>query len=999
MTPRSLCLAIAAAVLLMPRAATARTIAFDTEEVTEAAVALSPEGSTLIFTMLGHLFQVPVARPDDPAGNPGAADARQLTFGPYYDTDPVCSPDGSKIAFVSDRGAREGNEFGIYLLDVATRTVSPLTREPFAIRPTFTAAGDAIDYLSVPQVPAAPGSLILRRIASSGGQAETVRDHPEPYRSIFRLADGRTAWAIAEMKPGSEPRTRIETLGPDGHPLVIATCGGILERVEASPSGDGVFARRTKGGGEELVFVALGANAGEVRSIAPVEAKRGPRPRIAVGPSPMMLAGDAGHIWRFDAISGARKIVPIRAHVTLEIEDPVPPAAPQTGGSPVIINPQLAADGSLIFEAAGHLWMQSPNGAQARALGKGTGDAGAFDSSPALSPDGKKLAFIRSVGTKASLCRMELATGDVKTITTGAGYSQPAWSADGSRLVFVESAGFAATIVSMDGDGGSRKELAEAGSWSARPSLSADGLWLTLTANLTGVGNVFKQGVSSPAGSVPEPLTNLTRHASDGLVSPDGRWLAFRRNKELWIAKLADPGKASRPLLDSDVRRFVDEGGDGFSFAADSTALVYAVGGHVYRQPVVADVRTEIPVHLDLPHPKPRPLLLRNVRLLDFDAKAFGPPTSVFIDDGRIAWIGSEHDRRNPPETFLLDATGRFAIPGLFEMHAHAAGANQEAFIAYGITSVRDTGGSILGSNEITNRAGASDDPIPRYFFSGEIFEGEHPYWGDGFLQIPTADDARAYVRRFRAAGASFIKVYPSLPWPLQLAVLDEARKLGLPVVGHGMSVNEITRSVTHGFTTVEHTVFPLRVYDDVVRMLAGSGTRWDPTLAVVGGDSQLLRKDPARLSDPKLLALTPEWAIETAKQNAGYEKDVPDSELKASWEAQLASVKAAYARGAKFAIGTDAPNPLCFYGASLHWEMEFFVAAGIPPIEVLRIATADAAQTVGASDLGVIAPTKLADLVLLDANPLEDIKNTQSIWRTVKAGRVFDPRTLAANN
>ena len=96
-------------------------------------------------------------------------------------------------------------------------------------------------------------------------------------------------------------------------------------------------------------------------------------------------------------------------------------------------------------------------------------------------------------------------------------------------------------------------------------------------------------------------------------------------------------------------------------------------------------------------------------------------------------------------------------------MHAHAAGANPEAFIAYGVTSVRDTGGSIVGSSELADRAEASDDPIPRYFFSGEIFEGEHPYWGMGFSRFRDDDHARAYVRRFKAAGASFIKVYPSL--------------------------------------------------------------------------------------------------------------------------------------------------------------------------------------------------------------------------------------------
>jgi imidazolonepropionase-like amidohydrolase/Tol biopolymer transport system component len=982
-----------------------RAIAFDTDEVTEAAVALSPDGSTLVFTMLGRLFRIPVSVAGDGSGPREAAAAEQLTYGPYYDGDPAFSPDGSKIAFVSDRGARAGNEFGIFVLDLSTKKVRQLTREPIAVRPTFTGLGDEIVYLGGSPPPAVPGSLILRRIAIAGGEAKTLRGAPEQYRSIFRTTDGRIAWSIAEMKPGSEAsRTRIETLGTDGNPLLIATCDGILERVEASPAGDGVFARRSKGRGsfggpqsEDLVFVPTAPNAGAVRSIAPVDAKRGPRPRIAVGSPPVLFVGDAGHLFRIDTESGAREIIPMRARVRLEFENPAPPRGSASAASHVIANPLLMTGGSVIFEAAGHLWMQTPGGVPALRIEDPTADPRAFESSPALSSDGKKLAFVRSLGREMDLRVMELGTDEVKTMATGAGYSQPAWSADGSRLVFVESAGFSGTIVSIRSDGGSRTGIGQVGFWSARPNLSADGRWLYTTANATGVGNVFRQGTGdSPSGSSPEPVTALTRHASDGLVSPDGKWLAFRRNKEIWIAGLADPGNAPNPLVDPDVRRFAEEGGDGYSFAPDSKAVVYAVGDRVYKQPVAAGAREEIPIHLELPHPRPEPHLIRSVRLLDFDAGGFGPPTSLFIDDGRIAWIGSERGRTIPPEISILDAAGKFAIPGLFEMHAHAAGANQEAFIAYGVTSVRDTGGSIVGSNEIADRAEASADPIPRYFFAGEVFEGEHPYWGDGFLQIQNENDARAYVRRFKAAGASFIKVYPSLSWPLQLSVVDEARLVGLPVVGHGMSVNEITRSVTHGFASIEHTVFPLRIHDDVIRMLAASKTRWDPTLAVVGGDSQLLRKDPARLSDPKFLAFTPQPAIETAK-NGGYQKDVPDVELNRIWEGQLASIREAHARGVKFAIGTDAPNPACFFGASLHWEMEFFAAAGIPPIEVIRIATADAAKLVGATDLGVIVPGKLADLVLLDANPLENIRNTQSIWRTVKGGWVFDPLTMSS--
>ncbi len=312
--------------------------------------------------------------------------------------------------------------------------------------------------------------------------------------------------------------------------------------------------------------------------------------------------------------------------------------------------------------------------------------------------------------------------------------------------------------------------------------------------------------------------------------------------------------------------------------------MIYAAGHRVWRRPLAGGEREEVPLHFELRRPRPPPLLLRRVRVLDFAAGGFGPETSLLIEDGRIRWIGPESGRAIPPSAVVLDAVGRYAIPGLFDLHVHAAWANHEAnpdaFIAYGITSVRDTGGRLDLLNSLSDRGELTADPLPRYFFSGEIFEGARPNWGDAFLLLARGEDARAHVRLWKERGAHFIKVYPSLPWPLQRVVAEEARRLGLPVVGHGLSTEEIVKSVTLGYAVLEHG--PGNIADDLLQLLARAGTRWDPTLAIMGGHGLLLRDEPERLDDARFQTFVPEKSIREAR-GGGLFGRMPDSVLRAT--------------------------------------------------------------------------------------------------------------------
>jgi imidazolonepropionase-like amidohydrolase/Tol biopolymer transport system component len=965
--------------------AAARTIEFETTEVTAADVTVSPDGQWLIFTMLGHLFRLPVE----------GGTAEQLTFGPYYDSDPVFSPDGNRVAFVSDRDGSDGN---VFVLELATGQITQVTHETWAGRPTWTPDGQGIVYLSYVFEAAQPkrgwGSArifpaLMRRIALSGAEPETLSAPLRLFRSVFYLPDGRLAWTVIGKPETGSPRwtTRIEVMSAQGTVSTLRTLEGVADRVVASATGEGFYCRcyvplmfYSLTQKDDILFLPLPT--GAERQILAVSGLWYSSPRFAVAADNKTLyVGNSGRLWEVTLPGGARKPIGFRAQVKLEIQDPVPPPqwAPPAPGSSApprsVLQPRLSPDGrSLVFGAAGYLWEQSLNKGQVQRLSEGN----AVEYDPAFSPDGRQLAFASGRQGKGEIKVLSFETRQTRTLASGS-FEQLSWSPDGQRLVFARDGH---RLVAMNVSDGRIEELFEAGDWEPYPHFSADGQSVYFTAD----GTLYRLQLKEKA--KPEPITQLARHIADALVSPNEKWLAFRRKVDIWVAPL---GK--EPVKEEDIHQLSPEGGSSFAFTSDGSALIYSAGNRVWRHPLTGGEREEIPIRLELQRPTPPPRLLRGVRVLNLDAGRFGPETSLFIEQGRIRWIGSERGRKLPQGTVVVDAGGRFAIPGLFDMHVHTWFDQQAAMLAYGVTSVRNTGMSLPWVNALADRSEATSDPVARHFYSGDMFRSAAPELGEARVLIENEDDARAYVRRWKERGVHFIKTHPPYTWRLRRAVAQEARRLGLPVVGHGLGFKEVTQSATFGYAVVEHA--SNRFYDDVLQMLALAGTRWDPTLAVGGGNQLLLRNEPERLADEKFRAFTPEKRSR-ARHGRDRFKVLSDTALCGRSVERLATVRAAHRHGVRLLAGTDAPLDEAFSGVSLHWELEHFVQAGLTPLEVLRIATQEAAAAVGAEDeLGTLEAGKLADLVLLDANPLEDIKNTQTIWRVIKGGWLFDPDKL----
>ncbi len=1002
------------ALLWLPFAAQAqapsetRSVEIETTEVTRPDVAVSPDGEWMIFTALGHLFRLPVE----------GGTAEQLTFGPYFDSDPAISPDGRQVVFASDRdGKSDGN---LFVLDLAGGDIRQLTQEWWAARPVWSPDGGSIAYLSYEpkglwaeyEFVDAMGVLAqVRRVSSQGGTSETLTDAPGLIRSTFYLPDGRLAWTRLDSGEG-ETRThdlgtharmgpsqsRIEVTTTQGAVSTLLTVAGVVDRVVADAAGGGLYVRRYKiptsgflvPQPEEIAYVSL--NGQEDRAITPLISPQ-PRPGFSVSEGTVYL-GEQGTLWQIDAATGEREAISVSASIKMEVfsSSPPPRYTPEQGPLPSsILDPRLAPDGeSLIFTAAGFLWQQPLNGGPARRLFE---DEGFQWGAAALSPDSRRVAYQHSKGNLQGLQIGDLESGQTKTlvIVDRTGRFEPAWSPDGKQIVYVGFTSSKPSLFVVDAETGQRTKIVDSfPRYMPRPQFSADGAHVYYTS----VNQVFRYALHGEG--KPEPITEFNGgHVADGMVSPDGQWLAFRRNEEIWVAPMS-----GQPVTDAAATRLTDDGGFNVSFAPDSRALIYATGATVWRHPVDGGERVEIPIHLELPARAPGALLIRNVRVLDFEAGDFTEATSMLIDQGRIQWIGAEAGRALPEGVKVVEAEGRYAIPGLFDMHTHVATpihfnpardvSNMASNLAFGVTSVRDMGSDITLVKAWNDRRVKYGKPVPRIFSGGAMTEVTKPFFHGGSFFVKTEEQAREIVRKEKRDGAMAIKSYFTLPWPLHRVIADEARRQGMPVAAHGLIFREMVMGPVLGRATIEHQPSPIRVYADILKLLAETGTRWDPTFAALGGNGILFAQQPHLLSAAKLRAFTSRSDYALAEEVELFSILDPVI-IGRAYAAQLASMRQAHAMGVSLLAGTDALNPNVFYGHGLHMELRHLARSGIPPLDVLRLATHEAATTVGAGDvLGTLEPGKLADIVLLDANPLLDIRHAMDIWRVIQGGRVF---------
>jgi imidazolonepropionase-like amidohydrolase len=423
---------------------------------------------------------------------------------------------------------------------------------------------------------------------------------------------------------------------------------------------------------------------------------------------------------------------------------------------------------------------------------------------------------------------------------------------------------------------------------------------------------------------------------------------------------------------------------------------------------------------------------IAHVTVIDATGAAAKPDMTVIVRGGRIAAIEGG-SRKLPKQAQVVDGRGKFLIPGLWDMHVHTnfgdwlPGGKEiilPLFVANGITGVRDMGGDLHQLQEWRDQINAGSTMGPRMVISGPMIDGAPPHF-PASIPVATAAEGRKAVDDLRLGGADFIKVQSYIPRDAYFAVAEESKKLGMTFVGHvpdavraSEASNAGQKSIEHytgifeGCSTIEDELLkgpkgPRRVvetYSDakcaaLIALLAKNHTWQVPTLVWERGqwliDDLDLSQSPgakyaaASLRNKTYKKFTVSILKELDTDPVTYRRQFVAKEL----EMTLAMHRA----GVPLMAGTDsAAGVYVMPGFSLHQELELFVKAGLTPMEALQTATLNPAKFLGRTrDLGTVEKGKLADLVLLDANPLDDISNTQKISAVVLAGRYLSRAEL----
>ncbi|MEG3192041.1 amidohydrolase family protein [Lysobacter sp. D1-1-M9] len=1013
-----------------------KTVRFDTDEGTWIDVDVSPDGGEIAFSLLGDLYRLPIT----------GGSARRITSGAAWDVQPRFSPDGDELAFTSDRGG--GNN--LWTIDVDGSDPVQVTKEDFRLlnNPAWTPDGRYLigrkHFTSERSLGA--GELWLYHASGQGadvGSGLQLVEKKNDQQDLGEPAvspDGRYVYYSEDVSGGETfqynknphdviyaiKRLDRETGETD---TLIATPGGAV-RPQPSPDGKSLaFVKRVR---EKSVLHVLDLASGAVRPVWDGLSHDQQEAWAIFGPytgfdwtpdSESVVLWAQGKLWRVDIASGEASNIPFQAAVEQTVTAPLrfEQTIEEGDFTPRMIRDvATSSDGdTLVFHALGKLWRKALPGGTPQRL---TGNDNLYEYQPSFSSDGRKLLYTTwsDEALSAIYVRNANGRGTGKRLTDEKGfYYGPKFSPDGSRIVYSKAGGGGLTgslwsgergIYVMPADGGEPVRVADSGE---APQFNADG---SRVYYLTGGGLEKKLMSVGLHGEDPREVFDL-KYVDTVSISPDGKWVAFTELFNAYVAPLmttgqvVELGKDSKALPVTQVSR---DTGSYLHWGADSGSLHWMVGNRYHSRDLnqafafLPGAPTELPepgsdtgiaVGLTVPVDQPDELVaFTNARIVTMrDAEN----SEEVIENGTIVLrgdvieaVGPSASVSVPSGTRTIDASGKTIVPGYIDVHAHAAHFGQGvvpqqnwayyANLAFGVTTMHDPSATtefVFSEAELL-KAGRMVGP--RVFSTGTILYGAD---GDFKAEVDSLEDARSHLRRMKANGAFSVKSYNQPRRDQRQQINTAARELGMLVVEEGGSTfHHNMTMILDGATGIEHNIPVAPLYKDVVELWSQTDVRNTPTLVVsyggLSGEYWWYARDNVWEND-KLNRFFPR---ETLDARSIRREVAPD------WDYWHIEVAKATKQLRDAGVGIQVGGHGQLQGLSPNWETWMLVQGGFSEFEALRAATFDGADYLGlGSQLGSLEVGKQADLLVLNSNPLENIRSTIDTRYVMVDGRLFD--------
>jgi Tol biopolymer transport system component len=893
---------------------------------------------------------------------------RELTWGPFDDREPAWSHDGTRIAFSSDRG--DAGSYDVWILDVKTGALTQVTKSP------------AEEYM-----PSwSPDDRELTFISSHGGVQAVM---------AVTLADG------AERTIANAARADAPSWGPGGT-IVYHVTQGQSSHYEVDgrsiTGSENVFAFRAGWlSPSELVYVSDGK----------IRARSLSRPSVRT-------------------IEFSATLQVTRADYTPRLRDFDSRARRRVLG---IVKPVISPDGRTVaFSALGDIYVM-PVGGKPVNLTRSP----FLDTEPAWSADGTQLAWASDrAGGRMDIWVRDMKSGAERRVTQLPNAAMgPAWSPDGTRIAYLDVNAIwrHSNIEVVEVATGKITILNEGIFAPGIPTWSPDGKRVAVAAlkpystrfreGTNQILSMLADGTGDERWYLPVPNLSIDSRVGDGPVwSPDGTRIAIVTEGMLSVVPVSATGAPVGP-----PRRVTNEMAFSPSWTGDSKRLLYQSMDKLRMVDLESGTTRDVPLDLSYTPGIPTDRYLVHAgRLVDGVSTTARADMDILIEGNRIRRV-VPHAAANHAGVRVVDASGLTVMPGLIESHSHLqadlGSTDHRAWLAWGITTVRSPGGTPYEAASDREMADAAVRPGPRVFSTGYLMEWNRLYYWMA-VAISSPAHLALELERAKILQHDMIKSYVRMPDLMQRRIVDYAHSIGVPVSSH-----EIYPAAFDGIDAVEHTTGTSRrgyspkmatlqrSYDDVTQIIAKAAMNFTPTLGLSGGGlRQMIAEDTALRSDPRL-ALYPAWLVQAITGGGGRgggrggrggsgvgrggggrggggrggAGGVVAGAVNGSYEMVMNLKKA----GVRIVAGTDTPM-----APNLHAELESYVAAGMTPYEALQTATVNPAAALHL-DAGSIAAGKLADLVMVEGNPLERISATHHVRGVVANGRYYTLEELIA--